>query len=84
MKNIKQAEFGRREIEIAEQGKSGAWGSWGSRPGAVLSGDQSWAVAIPRLMPQLRLRCLSPLNQQTMWGRARRDSKRQGCVACIF
>lgn len=33
VKNIKQAEFGRREIEIAEQGKSGVWDSWGLWPG---------------------------------------------------
>lgn len=30
VKNIKQAEFGRREIEIAEQGRGGEWAGSGS------------------------------------------------------
>ncbi|KFW92521.1 Putative adenosylhomocysteinase 2, partial [Phalacrocorax carbo] len=43
VKNIKQAEFGRREIEIAEQGNSGVWGF---QPSAVLSGDQELSPKI--------------------------------------
>lgn len=43
VKNIKQAEFGRREIEIAEQGK-GVWdvrGLWGLWPGPVPTGGRN-------------------------------------------
>lgn len=32
VKNIKQAEFGRREIEIAEQGKEREWGGGQKKP----------------------------------------------------
>ena len=43
MKNIKQAEFGRREIEIAEQGKEGS--KWRTRsPFALLT--KTWASAV--------------------------------------
>lgn len=78
MKNIKQAEFGRREIEIAEQGKSGAWGLWGLQPGALLSGDQELSRDNFTTHPAASdtLSFPPPSNHQIMWGRARHNSKR--------
>lgn len=66
VKNIKQAEFGRREIEIAEQGEGGLWGSEGLR---VLSQGGSHNSprglgCLQRLLfpPQISTRCGEELN----------------------